>query len=348
MHRNTTRPHPPDQSKIENQNSKIDDSDEAAFERLAQLSLREYDRVRKAEAKRLYLRTSTLDKLVNQARDRLEEDEAAKVFHDEIEPWPEPITDAPGLFDAVHGRFTAYGWLPPGAATVCSMFVGHCQAFPAFHYTPRTQHPRRQRGLRQKHHPSKSSPPWSPGLSTSKTSARPPSTAPSTTKRTRPTITVVFDEVENCLPLFRELLGLLNAGNSSDVCVPRCEGKKVRLYKPFAPVVLAGIGDLFRTLRSRSILIHMTQAPEGANLTRFDPDHLEIEKELRRKLARWATDNLEKIAACDPPLPPAAATASPTTGASSSKSPTSSAATGPSLSSKPTTPSIPPPKNRHQ
>ena len=182
------------------------------------------------------------------------------------------------------------------------MFVGHCQAFPAFHYTPRLN-------IRADHEDC--------GKSTVLKiiaslvprpfhiqNLRPPVVYRTVNyKEDRPTITVVFDEVENCLPLFRELLGILNAGNSSDVCVPRCEGKKVRLYKPFAPVVLAGIGDLFRTLRSRSILIHMTQAPEGANLTRFDPDHLELEKELRRKLARWAADNLEKIAACDPPLP---------------------------------------------
>jgi hypothetical protein len=129
------------------------------------------------------------------------------------------------------------------------------------------------------------------------------------------------------LPLYRELLGLLNAGNSSDALVPRCEGHHIHLYKAFAPVVLAGIGDLFRTLRSRSILIHMTEAPEGVTLTRFDSEHLELEKTLARKLARWAADSLKAIAARR--CPKASATVWPTTGALSSRSSTSWAPTGP-------------------
>src|SRR5579859_1575510 len=63
--------------------------------RLALLSPIEYDLVRRAEAKRLNLRLSTLDDAVERAR-ILEDDAQANALKlPQLEPWPEPITDAP-------------------------------------------------------------------------------------------------------------------------------------------------------------------------------------------------------------------------------------------------------------
>jgi putative DNA primase/helicase len=235
---------------------------------------------------------------VDRCRDRIDEAEAAKVFLVEPEPWPDPITDPPALFDAVLDRFVAYSYSPAGAPVVFSAFMGHTHAFPAFHYSPRINI------LSDKE---------TCGKSTIVKVIASMAPRPFRVQNLRPPVVyriidkrqpvVLLDEIETYLPLYRELLGLLNAGNSSDALVPRCDGHHIRLYKAFAPVVLAGIGDLFRTLRSRSILIHMTEAPEGVTLTRFDSQHLELEKTLAQKLARWAADNLKAIAACDPPLP---------------------------------------------
>src|SRR5204863_91392 len=67
-----------------------------------------------------------------------------------------------------------------------------------------------------------------------------------------------------------------------------------------------GIGSLPATLRDRSVLIPLVPAEEGQIANRFDPLRTEIEQTLARKLARWAADNFNALAACNPPLPPGA------------------------------------------
>src|SRR6266542_3904296 len=120
--------------------------------------------------------------------------------------------------------------------------------------------------------------------------------------------TLLLDEVDAYLPQSEELRGLLNAGHKRGACAYRCEGegKAVRAFHAFAPAALAGIGSLPATLRDRSVLIPLVAAEEGQVTTRFDPLRTEIEHTLARKLARWASDNFDALAACDPPLPPGA------------------------------------------
>jgi hypothetical protein len=114
--------------------------------------------------------------------------------------------------------------------------------------------------------------------------------------------------VDAYLPQSEELRGLLNAGHKRGACAYRCEGegKAVRAFRAFAPAALAGIGSLPATLRDRSVLIPLVPAEEGQIAARFDPLRIDIEKTLARKLARWARDNFDALAACDPPLPPGA------------------------------------------
>src|SRR6266568_6722136 len=115
---------------------------------------------------------------------------------------------------------------------------------------------------------------------------------------------LLLDEVDAYLPQAEELRGLLNAGHKRGACAYRCEGdgKAVRAFNAFAPAALAGIGSLPATLRDRSILIPLVEAEEGQIATRFDPMSIEIEILLARKLARWAADNFDALAACDPTL----------------------------------------------
>ena len=268
------------------------------FHRLALLSPVDYDHVRHAEAIRLGLRVSTLDAEVEECRSQLDDAEAENCEIPVIEPWPEPITDAPDLFDQVHGRYLAYCYLPAGASVVLTMFVGHTHAIRAFHYTPRINLFSDEGGC---------------GKTTTVELTQSMAARAILAQSLRPAVvyrlthkrplTVLLDELEHFLPLCRELRGLLNAGNRDNATFFRCEGKNVRGYKVFSPVILACVGDLFSTLRSRCIRIHMEQAPEGVTLTEFDPHHLELEHTLARKLARWAADNMDAIAACKPPLP---------------------------------------------
>jgi len=113
-------------------------SDQAAFSRLAQLSTTEYDRVRRAEAKRLHLRLAILDAEVARCRAQMTDDaQANAVKFPVIEPWPSPVLDAPELLEEVAARFTHHIILPPGAADAIALFIGHAHAFTAFYQTPR-------------------------------------------------------------------------------------------------------------------------------------------------------------------------------------------------------------------
>jgi hypothetical protein len=67
--------------------------------------------------------------------------------------------------------------------------------------------------------------------------------------------------------------------------------------------VLCGIGSLPGTLHDRSIVIRLERAKPGEVCERFDSRHIEKEKELRRKLARFAADNKERLENCDPKMP---------------------------------------------
>src|SRR5205807_7830197 len=110
---------------------------------------------------------------------------------------------------------------------------------------------------------------------------------------------LLLDEVDAYLPQSEELRGLLNAGHKRGACAYRCEGEgnAVRAFRAFAPAALAGIGSLPATLRDRSVLIPLFAADEGQITTRFDPLRTELETTLARKLARWASDNFEALAA---------------------------------------------------
>ncbi|PYE23137.1 phage/plasmid primase-like uncharacterized protein [Paraburkholderia silvatlantica] len=68
------------------------ETDEEAIERLAALKPMQFDRVSKAEAKRLGVKLSTLEKMVKEARGEAESDDTP--LFDEVESWHEPVDGA--------------------------------------------------------------------------------------------------------------------------------------------------------------------------------------------------------------------------------------------------------------
>ena len=118
--------------------------------------------------------------------------------------------------------------------------------------------------------------------------------------------TLLLDEVDAYLDDAEELRGLLNAGHKRGARAYRCEGDNntVRGFNAFAPAALAGIGNLPGTLHDRSIIIRLVRAKPGEVAARFDCRHTEAESELCRKLARWASDNFNRLENANPALPP--------------------------------------------
>jgi hypothetical protein len=284
---------------IENQSSKIENPN-SDFIRLARLSLVDYDLVRHAEAKRLHLRLPTLDHAVERARSLQDDADASSVPLSHLELWPEPILDAPALFDEIHDRYLHYASLPGGAAVVLTLWPGHAHAIKAFDLTPRIHLTSRKQGCGK-------STVLSILAALCPRVLRTNNLKPAVLYRTGPRQpTVCLDEMDTYLHLYPELGGLLNASNDMDACVYRCEGHAIRAFKAYIAIALASIGPLVPTLRDRSIVLAMEEAPPGYPKARFDKRKLETETILGRKIARWAQDNFAAIAACDPVLPPEA------------------------------------------
>ncbi|MGH7969499.1 MAG: DUF3631 domain-containing protein, partial [Limisphaerales bacterium] len=227
------------------------------------------------------------------------EDAAANaVTFPALEPWPEPITNGPALFDEAHDRALHYLYLPGGAAVVLTLWSTHASAIGAFQYSPRLNFTSTEPGC---------------GKSTAlsflatltpkvlRTDNLKPAVLFRIVDRHQPTL--LLDELDSYLHLYSEIRGLLNAGISRDGFAHRCEGNIVRAFKAFAATALAGLGPLTPTLRSRSITIPLSLAPPGAIKARFDRRHLKSETILARKIARWTQDNFAALSAADPPMP---------------------------------------------
>ncbi len=105
-----------------------------AIQRLAALPIHEYERCRKAEAKRLNMRTSVLDKEVKSARPR--DDEGNDLGLIEPEPWPEEV-DGDDLLDRIVGGLCRHVVMPPHVAEAVTLWCLHAHAFEAWQHTPR-------------------------------------------------------------------------------------------------------------------------------------------------------------------------------------------------------------------
>jgi putative DNA primase/helicase len=276
------------------------ETDADTYARLAALPPAEYDRCREQEANALSVRVSTLDAEVEKLRGGTDGHlQGCTVEIPEIELWPEPVEGAETL-DAVAAAITRYVALSPGAADATALWVTHTHCFQAFDMTPRLNIRSPEKGC---------------GKTTLsdvialfvprsiQTENQSPAVLFRLIEKYKPV--VLADEYDSWLPDNEELRGLLNAGHRRGGKALRCEGDnhEVRAFNVFAPVVLCGIGTLPGTLHDRSIGIVLTRAKPGEVAARFSSRRVAAEKDLCRKLARWAADNFNRIEACDPQLP---------------------------------------------
>jgi putative DNA primase/helicase len=121
-----------------------------------------------------------------------------------------------------------------------------------------------------------------------------------TVDRERPTL--IIDEADDLFFRRSDLRAIVNAGWSRGTRIPR----QGRWYDPFCPKILGILGKtkLPRTIASRSIILRMWPRKPEEKAEDFayadDPEFSTI----RRKLARWAADNLSIIKDLKPPQPP--------------------------------------------
>ena len=207
---------------IENANPP-QETDEQAYDRLAKLSLADYDRAREAEAKRLGIRPPTLDAEVKLRRPKTGAADSAlqgaPVELPDVEPWPDPVNGAEVL-DAVARTFSRYVVLPPRAADVMALWTAHAHAYEASLHTPRLNlfSPEKQCGK-------------TTALDVLATLTPRPQRTENLTAAVlfrlvdahRPTL--LLDETDSYINDNEELRGLLNAGHRRGARVLRCEGE---------------------------------------------------------------------------------------------------------------------------
>lgn len=124
---------------------------------------------------------------------------------------------------------------------------------------------------------------------------------------------ILWDEVD---ALFRggndpgreDLRALLNSGYRRGASVLRMvgEGKKleVRAFPTFAPVALAGIGNLPDTINDRSIVVELRRRLLREKVRPFRRRTAEPEaRELRERLEAWAGQNLKALERARPSMP---------------------------------------------
>jgi putative DNA primase/helicase len=121
------------------------------------------------------------------------------------------------------------------------------------------------------------------------------------------TPTLLIDEADTFLRDKDELRGILNSGHTrANAFVVRTVGDdhEAATFSTWSPVAVAMIGRLPATLEDRALVIRMRRRTPAEKVERLRADRLHELEPLRRKAARFAADNLVRIGAADPPIPP--------------------------------------------
>jgi hypothetical protein len=281
---------------------------EAEIERLAQLSIVEYERERKDIAAKLGLRPTVLDMLVKaKSREPGQHGGDGKkgraLSYPEIEPWPEAV-DGAALLDEIAAAAERFMILPEHGATITAVWPVHTHCLDNFIVTPRLQI---------------SAPDSECGKTTLLYVLNPfvfrPQNAVAVTppllfrlmEQFRPTL--LFDEADTQLVNNEPLRAILDIGHHrcGEVCRLVGDDYEPRAFRAYGAIAYGMIGELsgkLRTLDSRSIKLRLKRKLATEIVEDFDIDRSPAELvPIARRIVRWIKDNREAIAAAKPNVP---------------------------------------------
>jgi putative DNA primase/helicase len=269
---------------------------------LSRLSRIDYDQQRKAVAKRLDLRVTTLDFEVDKLRPKtMAEKTPVAILTRGSEPWLSPVNGAT-LLNAIQELIERYAILPAGASVALALWILHTYLLDAAEASPilAITSPEKRCGktvvleLMQ--------------ALTFKPLPAANITAPAlfrTVESLRPTLPI--DEADSFLRDNEELRGVLNSGHRRKFAfVLRCDGDahEPRQFSTWCAKAIALIGKLPSTLEDRSIVISMRRKSREERVKRIVASVLTSETDvLCRMAARWARDNTESLRFADPLIP---------------------------------------------
>jgi putative DNA primase/helicase len=267
------------------------------IQRLAALPTHEYERCRKAEAKRLDMRVAVLDKNVRSARPKDDEGNDLGLF--EPEPWPEEV-DGDDLVDRIVAGLRRHVVMPDHAAEATALWVLHCYCFDIWHHTPRLRVSAPEKGCGKSTLLDVLACLVPRALATANLST---ATAFRAIDQFHPSL--LIDEFDTFLRDNPELVGALNAGHAKGRSHLRCEGddNRIRGFNTFGRAALAGIGNLPPTLADRSVSIVLQKRRPDEYVQDFREDRVDHLRELASQATRWTEDHRVRLGNHEPAMP---------------------------------------------
>lgn len=109
--------------------------------------------------------------------------------------------------------------------------------------------------------------------------------------------TVIWDEAEQLNSEATSLVrSFLNVGYRKGQTIPRATGEGITQWPTYCPKVFVLIGDVYDTLRDRSIVVTMKRCPEGVELKDFRYEHAKAEgNEIGEAIKLLCAEHIERI-----------------------------------------------------
>ncbi|CAM2179152.1 DUF3631 domain-containing protein [Paraburkholderia sacchari] len=276
------------------------ESEEEALARLATLTPFQYGQARKAEAKRMGVNVSLLDKHVAAARSK--ESEGDDSPFNTVEPWHEPVEGAVLLDEIVRvvNRFIVCNAATAQASALWIMMTWLMDSVDVAPIAAITA-PEKRCGKSQLL------------FLMGRLSCRPLPASNITSAALFRSIeawhpTLLIDEADAFMRENEELRGLLNCGHTRDSAyVVRTVGDNhtPKRFFVWGAKAIAGIGRLADTLMDRSVTLVLRRKLPHEQVDKLRHAEPGMFERLQAKLARWAGDNADAVRAARPVLPDA-------------------------------------------
>lgn len=272
-------------------------NDQATIKRLAALSPLEYDRVRDNEAKKLGVRTATLDKQITAERKGYDN---TGMEIDSVEPWPESV-DPAQLLTEVFECARRFIVCEPETAIAAVLWVAMTHFIDVVQVAPLAviTAPEKRCGKSQLlfllgrlvNRP----------LTASNIS---PAALFRAIDAWQPTLLV--DEADAFMKENEELRGLINCGHTRDSAyIVRVVGENFTptKFNVWGAKAISGIGHLADTLMDRAVVLELRRKLPHESVDRLRHAEPELFHTLAAKLARFADDYRHQVRVARPHLP---------------------------------------------
>ena len=271
------------------------ETDEEAIARLAALPELEYEQVRKAEAKRLDIRTAVLDKLVRHERSGNEGDhlQGRPIEWNEPEPWPE-LADGEALLTYVTELIRRYVDLPDAKADAVTLWIVHTFLHRRLDLSTililKSATKRCGKTLLMEiagSHGGRS--PCLGGKRRRQCSASSHCTSPPCFWMK---LTPTWARTLNCGASSMAL----NSRGSASTIRNVGEDHEPRRFSTWCPKAISGIGNLPDTVADRAVTVRLERrSPTAGDMPHWrDRDRQAVEV-LKQKLARWTDDSVDAV-----------------------------------------------------